>query len=159
MITGAHGVKGEIRVTPYGGLEEARWGTVYVNGRPMKVKRSRANKGHLILEIEGLSDRDSAEGLAGTEVFVPREDLAPLSDDEFYYSELVGLDVVTDDGRALGLVEEIIPTGSNDVLQVAGPLGEVLIPVIDGVVLSVDTEKNLITVHLLEGLLPGEKGA
>ncbi len=86
-----------------------------------------------------------------------------MRDGERETVDLVGARVLTDDGRDLGRVKEIIPTGSNDVLVASGRYGEVLIPAIEGVVLEVDIEGKLVTVHLLEGLLPqepedGEKG-
>ncbi len=166
-ITGAHGVRGEVKVAPYGDLEEVEWKTVYIASgkfsRPFEVRRARLHKGQLIFELEGLTDRDSALALVGGELCIRKVELPELSEDEYYYSDLVGARVLTDDGRDLGRVKEIIPTGSNDVLVASGRYGEVLIPAIEGVVLEVDIEGKLVTVHLLEGLLPqepedGEKG-
>jgi 16S rRNA processing protein RimM len=161
-ITGLHGVKGEVKLTPYGDLEGVEWKTVYIaiggSVLTVVVNRSRAHKGRFILELEGYSDRDSAATLTGAEVSIKKDDLPPLAEDEYYYDDLVGMEVVTDDGRELGLLKTIISTGSNDVFEVKGPLGEVLIPAIRQVVLDVDSGKKRITVHLLEGLLP-EEGA
>lgn len=163
-ITGVHGVKGEVKLAPYGDLEGVEWKTVYIardkSVLTAEVKRSRGHKGQIILELEGYADRDSAATLAGAELSIRKEELPPLEEDEYYYDDLVGMEVVTDDGRKLGPVKEIISTGSNDVFDVRGAFGEVLIPVIRDVVLDVDEERKRITVHLLEGLLPeeGKKG-
>ncbi|MBI5587689.1 MAG: 16S rRNA processing protein RimM [Deltaproteobacteria bacterium] len=160
-ITGVHGIKGEIKVAPYGDLEETEWTTVFITGKnrreALRVLRVRPHKGALIFELEGYSTRTGSEGLVGLEISIPRKDLPALSEDEYYYSDLVGMDVWADDGRHLGAVTNIFPTGSNDVLEVRGVLGEVLIPAIEETVVKVDMETRRVTVHLLEGLLPGEK--
>jgi len=161
-ITGAHGIRGEIRVTPYASLEGAVWKRVYVRGpradRPMEATRVRPNKDVLIVALKGVSDRNAAEELTGLELCMRKADLPALDEDEYYYTDLIGSSVVTDDGAELGVVKDIIPTGSNDVLEVSGPRGTVLIPAIEAVVLEVDTDKARITVHLLEGLADEETG-
>ncbi|MFQ5736999.1 MAG: ribosome maturation factor RimM, partial [Thermodesulfobacteriota bacterium] len=160
-ITGVHGVKGEVKLAPYGDLDDVQWKTVYVGTGPgarhMEVKRVRPHKGQLIFELEGLADRDAAAALVGTELSISAEELPALSDDEYYHAELIGARVETDDGRQLGLIEDVITTGGNDVLEVRGEYGEVLVPVVEGVVLGVDRENRKVSVHLLEGLLPEEK--
>lgn len=159
-ITGAHGIKGEVKMLPYGGMDDFAFKTIFTSLKGVKTERAvtrvRVHKGVFILELENLSDRTEAESFTGQEVFVRKAELPELEEDEFYYFDLVGMEVNTDDGRKLGSVEGIIETGSNDVLQVTGPFGEVLVPVIEGSQIKVDEEKRQITVHLLEGLLPGE---
>jgi len=76
-----------------------------------------------------------------------------LEEGDFYWYELVGMEVVADDGRALGRVESLLATGANDVLQVRDGDREILLPNIPDVVLSVDRETKRITVRLLPGLL------
>lgn len=160
-ITGAHGIKGEIKLSPYASLDGAEWSTVYLRSAkgdaPMEVARVRSNKDLIILALKGVEDRNTAETLSGSELCMRKDDLPALEEDEYYYSDLVGASVVTDDGTELGRIEEIIPTGSNDVLEVNGPLGRVLIPAIEDVVLDVDMEKARIVVHLLEGLVDEER--
>jgi len=161
-ITGAHGIRGEIRVTPYASLDKAVWKSVYVRGhggdRRMEATRVRPNKGVLIIALKGLTDRNAAEELSGLELCMRKADLPALDEDEYYYTDLIGSSVVTDDGVELGVVKDIIPTGGNDVLEVSGPRGTILIPAIEDVVLEVDMDKSRITVHLLEGLADEETG-
>lgn len=158
-ITGVHGIKGEIKVLPYGDLKGLAWDTVYIAGKasPYAVRRVRRHKGVYIVELEGVSTRDDAGSLTGREVSAPKEDLPPPSEDEYYYSDLIGMDVWTDDGRLLGPIVNIIATGSNDVLEIKGPLGEVLVPATEETIIEVSVEKKKVTVHLLQGLLPGEQ--
>lgn len=158
-ITGVHGIKGEIKVTLYGDLEGLEWKTVSITGRKRytcKVLRVRPHKGALIFELEGFARREDAEALVGLEVSIRKSELPDLSEDEFYYSDLLGMDVWADDGRLLGQITNIIPTGSNDVLEVTGPFGEILIPAIKETMVAIDPDEKKLTVRLLEGLLPDE---
>ncbi len=158
-IAGVHGIKGEIKVRPYGDLEVFAWDAVYITGKdsPYTVRRIRRHKGVYIVELEGVSTREDAGSLTGREVSAPKEDLPEPPEDEYYYFDLIGMDVWTDDGRLLGPIVNIIATGSNDVLEIKGPFGEVLVPATKETILEVSVEKKKVTVHLLQGLLPGEQ--
>jgi 16S rRNA processing protein RimM len=77
-----------------------------------------------------------------------------LPEGEYYFRDIVGCSVVSDESQLLGTVKDILSTGANDIWVVKMPNGkELLIPVIDDVVLNVDIAERKITVHLLEGLL------
>jgi 16S rRNA processing protein RimM len=156
-ITGAHGIKGEIKVAPYGDLEGLAWEFVYIADKEYKVTRARPHKAIFIVALDGVSTRDDAAALTGREVSVFKDDVPEPLEDEYYYFDLIGMDVWTDDGRFLGPIINIIATGSNDVLEIKGPLGEVLVPATVETILEVSLEKKKITVHLLQGLLPGEQ--
>lgn len=159
-ITGVHGIRGEVKLTPYGELVEFPWASVYITGgvvkKKVKVVRARKHKGFFLVELEGFPTRNDAEGLVGLELSVERDELPELPEDEFYYYDLIGMDVYTEDGGLLGTVRGIIHTGSNDVFEVKGDKGEVLIPAIEEVVLEMDIENKKMTVRLMEGLLPQE---
>lgn len=160
-ITGVHGIKGEIKVSVYGDLDDFEWTSVFITGKTgseeRKVERVRPHKGALIFALKGCSTRNAAEELVGLELAIPKAELPALPEDEYYYSELLGMEVWTEDGRLLGTVTNLFPTGSNDVIEVRGEAGEVLIPAIEDTVLKVDLEKRRVTVRLMEGLLPDEK--
>ncbi|MBI5643891.1 MAG: 16S rRNA processing protein RimM [Deltaproteobacteria bacterium] len=159
-IIGLHGIKGEVKVFPYGDLDDFEWSTILITGKgeplSINVKRARKQRESLIFELEGISTRNDAEVLVGLEISVPKDELPELDEDEYYYFDLVGMEVWTDDGKSLGRIKNVISTGSNDVLEVSGPLGEVLIPALENIVLEVDELNRKVTVKLLEGLLPGE---
>lgn len=162
-ITGAHGIKGEVRLLPYGPLvEDFRWNGLSLKTKegliPCDITGARAHKGGYLLTIEGYATRNAAESLIGVELSVAKSALPGLQEDEFYTFELVGAEVVTDDGRSLGRVTGIIVTGSNDVLEVSGTNGETLIPMIEHTVIKIDIANKQITVHLMEGLETGKKG-
>lgn len=160
-ITGVHGIKGEVKAAPYGGLDGLKWGAVFLTGKgktqERRVVRARLHKGNYILVLEGCSDRNTAETLVGFEVFVRKEDLPEIAEDEYYYFDLIGMDAYAEDGLYIGRVENVISTGGNDVLETYGPRGEVLIPAIEDVIIKVEAENRKIIVRLMEGLLPDEE--
>ncbi|NLH47683.1 MAG: 16S rRNA processing protein RimM [Myxococcales bacterium] len=158
-IIKTQGLRGEFRVFPHGG-ESANLATLDrvtvadpAGNRFAAQLRSCRQKGPVyILQVEGIDSIEQAERLVGGEILALQEDLEPLPEGEFYWYELVGMEVTTEEGRRLGRVESIIPTGANDVLQVTGGGREWLLPYIDDVVLNVDREAKKITVRLLAGL-------
>jgi 16S rRNA processing protein RimM len=163
-ITGAHGIRGEVKVLSLTDFPERFYPetellmvTVAGQMRPVTVLTCREHKGHYLLHLDGISDRTAAEACRGSYLKIREGDLKSLPDGRYYHFQILGLEVVTDDGRGLGKVEEVLPTGGNLVLVVKGTEGEVLLPFIDDVVLQVDLEAGRIKVHLLEGLLPDEK--
>lgn len=162
-IVGAHGIRGELKVAPLTDFPErfAPGSSLFLvtpdgDVRPVEVVASREHKGRVLLTVEGVADRTGAEGLRGGFLKVGQKELTPLPAGQYYHFQLIGLAAVTDDGRKLGKVEEVMPTGSNLVLTVRDSGSEVLLPFIDDVILDVDLEGGTLTVHLLPGLLPEE---
>ena len=105
-----------------------------------------------LLELAGVDDRTAAEELAGREVWVAKELLPALAEDEFYWHELVGLRVVTESGRA-GPGQALFATGGHDVLVVRGGGREYFIPARREFMLGVDHEADLLTIAEVPGLL------
>jgi len=107
--------------------------------RETAIERSRLHLGALVVKLAGIADRDAAEALKGTLVGVPHAALPPAGQDEYYWADLVGLEVVNVGGERLGQVESLIETGANDVLCVrADDDRELLLPFVGAVVLDVD---------------------
>ncbi|MBN1827617.1 MAG: 16S rRNA processing protein RimM [Deltaproteobacteria bacterium] len=105
-----------------------------------------------ILDCEGIEDVDGASALRGCPVFMFSDKLNVLPDGEYYWKDLIGLSVITDKGDRLGAITSIIPTGSNDVYVVGSGEREVLIPALTDVILSVDLDKGVVVVSLMEEL-------
>lgn len=157
-----HGIRGELRlevITAYPDrIVEGR--RVFLGADPedvsaaeeRRVVRARRHKQYLILELDGISDRDEADTFRDQYVMVPLENAVPLDEGEFYLFQALGLDVYTDEGEFLGQVSDVIETGANDVYVVHGPSGEILLPDIEECILKVDIPANRMTVHLMEGL-------
>jgi 16S rRNA processing protein RimM len=119
-----------------------------------EIKKINSSGKFLFLEIKDISDVDSARALVGFKLLLPRQRLKSLPADEYYWHDIIGLDVYTKEGRHLGLIESIFPTGSNDVYVCRGEGGEILIPATADVVEQVDVAGKRMIINLLEGLLP-----
>jgi 16S rRNA processing protein RimM len=145
------GIKGWIKVQPFtrtvdGLLEHAAWWL----GRDGSWGRSRVEDGavhgrSLIAKLGGCEDRRAAARLKGLEVAIPRDELPASADGEYYWSDLIGLEVANHDGVALGRVTRLIETGASPVLVVQAER-ERLIPFAQPVVLSVDVADGRLTV-------------
>lgn len=157
-VTRPHGIAGDVRVEVHTEMPERfDWlKTIYLgqeSPRAVGVEGVRHHKGVVLLKLAGYDSRNDAETLRGVWLQVPEAEGLPLADGEYYLYQAMGLNVVTDDGRSLGKVREIIETGANNVFVVAGPEGEILLPDTDEVVLSVDLAGGQMVVHLLPGLI------
>ncbi len=117
-----------------------------------KIKNIKINKKHFLLELEGVENIVAARALVGCQVSVSSEKLEKLSGDEYYWRDIIGLEVVTEDGEIIGRVESILPTGSNDVYVCTGAEKEILLPAIADVVRKIDIKNGRMVVRLLEGL-------
>ena len=99
-----------------------------------------------------ISREEDIEAYKGCDLLVSREDAIPLEEGEHYVADLIGMKVIEDTGRELGILKDVMTTGANDVYVVDRGERELLIPVIPDCVLSIDTNTDIIRVHLLDGL-------
>jgi len=160
-IVKAQGLKGRVKVLSYLQPDEKvqplSLREVYVSqsdsGQTKFMVRYFQVKGNcFFLEVEGIDSIEQAEPLRGHKVFVPADHMGSLPEDEYYWQQLLGLAVFTEEGEPLGKIERIFPTGSNDVFVCGQGAREILLPSIADVVRHVDLEKGIMTVRLLEGL-------
>jgi len=155
-----HGVRGELVLEVLTEFPQhlAEAEVVYLGEAavPHALRRVRQSRGQqLIIQLADCLDRNAAEAYRGQLVQIKTEQAAPLPPGRYYHHQILGLDVVTEAGEALGQVTEILETGANDVYVVKGPAGEeVLLPALRSVILQIDLEARRITVHLMEGLRP-----
>lgn len=131
--------------------------TVYVGAQrqPYTLKHVIAHKpGLLVLTLSGVSTRDEAENLRGSEVAILESEAAPLGEDEYFIHQLYGLEVVDEAGAPIGTVREVLETGANDVLVVAREgQPDALIPVIHDVVQEFDFPQKRVVIRPIAGLL------
>lgn len=158
-ITGVHGLHGNLKVHSYAeSIDIFEQGTdVCVRSAAgvetnYIIRGAQPYKKGVLLSFEHISDRTSAEDLVGSDLLISSTHLPELDDDEFYWFEIIGLKVYSEDGGYLGTVRSIIPTGSNDVYVVKKKGSEVLIPALESVILSIDTDAQKMIVDLPEGL-------
>ncbi|MCA1767008.1 MAG: ribosome maturation factor RimM [Idiomarina sp.] len=122
-IGAVYGVKGWLKVQsftddPESIFEYSPWLLSQKTERELNVVEWRRHNNGLIARLEGISNRDEAAGLTGADICITADELPALADDEFYWRDLIGMRVVNNDGYDMGVVEQIMPTASNDVLVV-----------------------------------------
>lgn len=150
------GVQGEMRVMPAtsnpGRFRQGR--RLILNGVERRIVTARpAAKGQFLISLDGITTPEQAAAFRGADLYVPAEDAPPLEQDWYYHFQLIGLNVVTDDGRDLGVLVQVLETGANDVYIIRNDAREYLIPAIADVVQEVDLDAKRMTIHALPGLL------
>ncbi|MDA8431002.1 MAG: ribosome maturation factor RimM [Geobacteraceae bacterium] len=159
-IIGTHGIKGQLKVYSYSGNFESMSAARSVvlksaDGtlREFTLTSFNANSGKFIIGLQDFDDIDQAKPLVGNELCLKRSLLPELTDDEYYWSDLIGLQVLTDDGTLLGTIADIFETGSSDIYVVRGTSREYLIPAIGDVIQRVDLVSGRVIITPLDGLL------
>ena len=114
----------------------------------------RYNKTQVLLKLDNVDTIEKAEKLKGYYIKIDKKDAVKLPKDAYFIADLLGIDVYTEAGEKLGILDDIFPTGSNDVYVVKNELGkQILLPAIDRVVKNIDLKEKKITVNLIEGLV------
>lgn len=158
-IIATHGVKGQLRVFLFSGEFSSIAGldTIMVKApssgmETFEVAAAVRHGKKVLLTLKNYDNVNAVLHLVGRELYVERDQLPELPDGEYYWRDLVGLRVVTDQGEMLGTLTEIIATGSNDVYVVQGREREYLIPALEEVVLEVNLDDGVMKVSPPEGL-------
>ena len=157
-IIKAHNNKGTLKVYPLTDFPEhfQLLKEVFVVGTTVEkvlIEKASFHKQYILLKLFGYNNQNDTKDIQGAMIAIEKKELWPLGDCEYYYFDLIGLLVVTDEGRVLGKIDEIFPTGSNDVYVIKDNKKEYMLPAIKDVIKKVDIEKGVMQVHLLEGLI------
>jgi len=160
-IVKPHGIRGEIKIYPYSEQPEnfKHYRKVVLqaaSGSGAKiytVVKSREQGRLAIIQLEGIDSREAAENLLGSTAWVEKSDFPDLAADEYYWHQLIGLQVFTDTGRDLGKVAGLFSTGAHDVLVVTGEGREYLIPVQEEIITRVDDRDGKLFIAPPPGLL------
>lgn len=149
-VSGVHGVRGWVKIhsltEPREAIFEYQPWLLGDAHEAVRISEGIKHGNRLIAHIEGVDDREAAEELVNRSIAVRREQLPQADAGEYYWTDLVGLEVRLQDGRVLGTVDRLVATGANDVLVVAGDR-ERLVPFVTGqYVKSVDLEHGVIVV-------------
>jgi len=157
-VTGAYGIQGWVRIRPYSSdadamLHAKTWWIDQSGLRDVDVMHAKAHGEDIVAQLMGVADRNAAEAMKGATVQVRRSHFPPLSDDEFYWIDLIGLAVQNLQGEQLGNVADLMDNGAHPILRVALPQTpgadkphELLIPFVDQFVKTVDLAAKQITV-------------
>lgn len=160
IITSPHGVRGEVKVFPttddvkrFKRLKEV----ILDTGKErlnLEIEGVKFVKQFAVLKFRGYDSMNDVEGLRQKPLFVPRENAVRLGRDEYFIADLMGLRVLDEEEREIGILREVMETGANDVYAIDLEDGrELLLPAIRQCVLAVDVEAGFIKIHILDGLL------
>lgn len=160
VITSTHGVRGEVKVFPttddparFKRLKKVMLDT----GKetiPLEVQGVRYFKQFVILKFKGIDNINDIEKYKKCPLLVSREDAVPLEEDEYFIADMIGMEVVTEDGEGFGTLKDVLQTGANDVYVVTNIRGEeILLPAIKECILKVDIKSRKMIVHLMDGLI------
>ena len=150
------GTKGELKVQVITDFPDrfTLGKVVYIGGEPLEIENSRPHRQHLLIKLAGTEGINDAEKLRGQDITIPRSDIRALPPEQYYVFQLIGLDVLTTGGKSLGQIVDVLPTAGNDVYIVKSERGEILIPAIEDVIMSIDLENRQVIIEVIEGLLP-----
>lgn len=158
-IVKPQGVNGELRVLHFTSHpEDLSFYRTFVicnennHTETYRVQHCRVIAGSFILKLKGIEDRSGADQLRNHSLFVSREQLPDLERGEYFISDLIGVEVITDEGERLGVLTDVLELSPHDVYQIQEGDQELLIPAVSEVILEVKLEERRMTVRLLEGL-------
>lgn len=161
VIANTHGIRGEVKVFPttddprrFEKLKDVILDTGKEK-RNLEVQSVRFFKNMVILKFKGIDNINDIERYKGKDLLVTRENAVPLEEGEYFIADLIDLEVFEDTGRKLGILDDVMQTGANDVYVVKNEdTGkEILLPAIEECILDISLEERKITVHLMEGLV------
>ena len=158
-----HGVKGKVKAKYFG--EDLRLFSLYreifiegERGSPelYEIIEAIPQPPRLILRLKGIEKIEEAEPLIGKEIFIEKEALPGLEEGEYYWVDILGMNVETQEGKRIGKVKEIFHTGAHDIYVVEGKRGEILLPATEEVIQSIDLKRGVMKVVRMEGLWEDE---
>jgi 16S rRNA processing protein RimM len=161
----AHGIRGELKLL----TSEDFWPDVLesqelwvehardddVERRPVQIERVRPHQGQYIIKLEGIDDRSDAEAEVGGRLFIPLDRLDVELPDHDLPFQVIGTLVRTEDGRVLGRVSGVLASAAQEVYEVTGEDGSVLIPAVPAFIVAHDRERGEITIRTIPGLIDG----
>ncbi len=160
VITSTHGIAGEVKVYPttddvnrFKKLKKCILKTERET-HELDINGVKFFKNMVILKFKQFNNINQVEKFRNGELYVTRENAIPLEEGEYYICDLIGLNVVDEEGNNIGVISDVLQTAANDVYEVETSNGKKhLIPAIKQCILKVDLENKVMNVHILEGLL------
>ena len=153
QIVNTHGIQGEVKIVPWCDSPEflCQFDTLYLDGKPVRVRSARIHKGNVLAFLEGVSDVNAAMAVKGKTVFIDRTGVE-LPDGRHFIADLMGLEVIDDaTGAKLGVVADVLTPPAHEVYVVKGA-HEYMIPAVDEFLVKTDVEAGYIRVRLIEGM-------
>ncbi|MGB2107959.1 MAG: ribosome maturation factor RimM [Candidatus Puniceispirillum sp.] len=163
-VMGSHGVRGNVKIKPFTETPESlgRFDKVYLeDGQQVSLKiLSVGSKGVVLARLGKVESRDASDALRGQHLYVDRAALPDLADDEIYHADLLGLDAVLADGRALGRIAAIHDFGAGNVVEIEPPQGaSLMLPFGGAALVAIELDKGQVVLAPPDGLLDGTEDA
>lgn len=164
QIVNSYGIKGFLKVVPFTDnvkrFDDLK--TIYIEKNKklseMEIEEVKYHKNLVLLKLKGIDDINDTLEFKNCYIKIDRKDAVKLPEDTYFIVDLIDMEVATDEGKILGKIVDVFPTGSNDVYVVKDELGkQALLPAIRDVIKSVDVQNKKMVVHLIEGLIGGNK--
>ena len=155
-IVNTYGIKGQLKIVPYTDnikrFEKLK--KIYINEKEYLIENVKYIKNIVILKLQGINTIEQAEEYRNLYMYIDRKDAIKLPKDTYFIRDLIGIEVYTNDGEKLGIIDDIFKTGSNDVYFVRNSLGkQIVLPAISSVIEKIDLENKKVTVNLIKGLI------
>ena len=155
-IVNVVGLRGDVKVYNYSDSIQIYEETpeIFVGDKLTKIEKARLQKNMVVLKLEGIIDRDAAERLRGTELYITEADMPELPEGQFYVRDLIGMTVKEENGNVLGAVTDVIQNTAQDIFEVEMEnTKRIMIPKVDQFVLDINGDSREITVRLIDGML------
>jgi 16S rRNA processing protein RimM len=159
-ITQPFGIKGETKVYPHTDdpaiFKKIKKVFMEKNGsyEEYELESTRMALPLVILKLKGIDTPEDIRAYRQRDIYILREDASPLAEGEYYFADIIGMEVEDDTGVNRGKITDILQTGANDVYEITAEDGtSFLLPAIKDCIIKVDTEENKMLIHILEGLL------
>jgi len=155
-----HGLSGEVKVLPFSGELSSfkNFNNLYISqeiNNPTKfiISRRRNQKDSIIVKLEGIDTIDDAEHLKGLMVFIDKKELPEKADDEYYWFELIGMEVFDNKDKLIGKVKDIMDNAAQPILVINNDSEEYLVPFVEKFVEDIDLANSKIVINPIEGLI------
>ncbi|WP_321370031.1 ribosome maturation factor RimM [uncultured Desulfuromusa sp.] len=163
-VVGTHGLRGDLKIRLNSGdpdllmtLKQVYLRLPSDDIRRVTITRQFLHKGRVLLRLQGYESIHLAEQIVGSQVLLAENMLPDLSDDEYYWRQLDGLQVIDRQHGEIGTLQDLLSTAAHDTYVVRGHLGEILIPAVHQFVSSVDLQAGIMQVDLPDGLIPEQQ--
>lgn len=154
-IVGVHGLIGEVKTFPYTDdlADFKAYKKIYVDDEELEIESQKIASKFIVLKLKGFDSIDDVKRLINKDAYIDKADRPSLDEGNYYISDLIGLEVYSDEQEHIGSVKDLITTSANHVLVVDHEGKDALIPFVKAFIKDVDIDNKRITVKLIEGIL------
>ncbi len=151
-IVNTHGIRGEVKIVPWADSPDflCRLSTLYIDERPVPIRSARVHKGNVIAALDGVDDVDAAMLLKDKVVYLDRDEVS-LPEGAFFLADIIGLQVIDEEGQSLGVLTDILSPSVQQVYVVKGQR-EIMIPAVPEFILETNVAMGYMKVRLIEGM-------